>query len=998
MVENSSLLEKTTIMKNTFIAFVIWIGLMTQWTVSLGQEINDDARFDYALQLYQQKLYLGAREEFSKIKSSRYEADIKYYVASSAVKAGQKDGENLIKEYVKNYPLHLFAKRAFYELGDYYFGKGQYDSALAYFKKSEENESDELFFKIGYCQFHLKDYKASLNSFKKLKGVNNSYEYDAAYFQGYIYYSENDFKSSYEFLKLAFNSETYKEDALVIYVSALYQMQKYQELIDLVGSELPNTKNPMIINYLADSHYALSGYRDASEKYNILLRKSKYRTETNYFKAGFSYYKIDKLEEATNYLKRAAMADDTVGAYASYYLGLIYHGQDNLPFAVTSFGNTAKYETGLKQDAIYHQSTILLETPNYQQAIEVMTSYMEQFPKGKFKLEIEEMLSIAYSHTNDYDLAMQYIENLPQLSESVKRVYQRVTFIKGMSLFNDKKFQAASEVFQKSLVYNSDPEITNQTFYWAGECMSVLKKDKDAVFYYKSVKSGDTELYIKSLYGLGYAYFNLRNYDDALVTFVKIENSPYEELDKRYLTDVLMRIADCHFALKSYEKGIDYYNKALTAGNKKIGQIYFQIGLLNRYLDRDTEAKKYFNKVINEVPKSIKQDHAHFQIAEINFKTGNENQAIKGYAELMSLHPSSPFVPFALLNQAVAYDNRGESASSIKNYQDILTRFPRHEVAKSALLALQTKNANGDFDDFEVFLAKYKAANPNSDALENIEYENARVIFYNQKYMQSVAQFEEFNKNYPNSALVIDARYFIGDAYYRLTKYDEALKNFYQLDGQRDFSKYARVLYRIAEIESELGNYKKGNQFYYKLAASGPSSRNQIFLERGLMENYLNLAKYDSVIHYGNKLLDNSRISVVIEASANLSLGKAFYYQGDTDQAVVHLLSLISNAPDENGAEANYYIGKIYFDKGQNEKSLESLFSLTNNFKGYELWVGKAFLLMSDIYTRTDEIFQAKATLNSLVENSELEEIKSEAKRKLAEIEELDETKEVNNQ
>ena len=86
---------------------------------------------------------------------------------------------------------------AFYELGDYYFDKGEFENALRYFKQSRVETKDELDFKIGYCHFQLQKYDEALIAFSSLKAVGNDFEYDAAYFQGFIYYNRNEFKEAY---------------------------------------------------------------------------------------------------------------------------------------------------------------------------------------------------------------------------------------------------------------------------------------------------------------------------------------------------------------------------------------------------------------------------------------------------------------------------------------------------------------------------------------------------------------------------------------------------------------------------------------------------------------------------------------------------------------------------------------------------------------------------------------------------------------------------------
>ena len=66
---------------------------------------------------------------------------------------------------------------------------------------------------------------------------------------------------------------------------------------------------------------------------------------------------------------------------------------------------------------------------------------------------------------------------------------------------------------------------------------------------------------------------------------------------------------------------------------------------------------------------------------------------------------------------------------------------------------------------------------------------------------------------------------------------------------------------------------------------------------------------------------------------------------------------------------------------------MKSLFELTETYSAYDKWMGKAFILMSDNYLATDELFQAEATLNSLIENSSSDELKEEARKKLKTLE-----------
>jgi TolA-binding protein len=120
-----------------------------------------------------------------------------------------------------------------------------------------------------------------------------------------------------------------------------------------------------------------------------------------------------------------------------------------------------------------------------------------------------------------------------------------------------------------------------------------------------------------------------------------------------------------------------------------------------------------------------------------------------------------------------------------------------------------------------------------------------------------------------------------------------------------------------------------------------------------------------------------------------LYAGKACMAKGDTQEAIDYFLATVNTAKDVNGAEAQYLIARIFHDQEQYESSNEALFDLNENFGIYEEWIGKSFLLIADNYILMDELFQAKATLNSVIEKSPDENIIENAKKKLQEIEDM---------
>src|SRR5690606_10513225 len=104
---------------------------------------------------------------------------------------------------------------------------------------------------------------------------------------------------------------------------------------------------------------------------------------------------------------------------------------------------------------------------------------------------------------------------------------------------------------------------------------------------------------------------------------------------------------------------------------------------------------------------------------------------------------------------------------------------------------------------------------------------------------------------------------------------------------------------------------------------------------------------------------------------ASLYLGKAALAKGDVETAKDEFLNTLNTAQDEHGAEAKYLLAKLFYDQKSHKECYNTLISLNKDFAAYEGWVGRSFLLLADNFVATDDVFQARHTLQSLIDRSE---------------------------
>jgi hypothetical protein len=220
-------------------------------------------------------------------------------------------------------------------------------------------------------------------------------------------------------------------------------------------------------------------------------------------------------------------------------------------------------------------------------------------------------------------------------------------------------------------------------------------------------------------------------------------------------------------------------------------------------------------------------------------------------------------------------------------------------------------------------------------------------------------------------------------------KLDKALPIYIELSRNTNFDKANRVAGRVAEIQFKQARYSDAVASFHRLEKMAASKKEQYTALSGLMESFYLLKQYDSADVYARAVLDRGNVNAGAQNEASLYLGKTAFARGDYETAKDELLNTLNAAQDEYGAEAKYLLAQIFFLKKEYKPCYETLVSLNADFSAYDEWVGKSYLLMADNFLAQDNVFHARATLQSL-DAFPLQQIKDEAKQKLKIIEQAE--------
>ena len=991
----------STFMRNRFIALCLFVFFTTSLFAQdqLSQN-RTEKLYQRGVDLVNHSNYGAARAVFTEFLSLASPSDSRrgeaeYYVAFSALSLGHKDGEKLIDGFIENNPSSPRASTAYYDLATFFYAEGNYTKASQYFKKVNfpaltADQQSQGHFKWGYSYFNQKKLEEALEQFNFVKRLSNAYSPAASYYAGFIEYSKSQFDEALFDLKKAESNSSYSKIVPYLIANIYYKQGRYDTLIEyansLKGKDVSNTSE--IAMLVAEAQYFKGDFKNAIASYQKYF-ESNAKAETGLlFRAGYANYAAGNTEKGIEYLDKAAATKDTVSYYASYYLGILYLKQGNKPYALNAFDYAKKNpkDKKLAEEGSFQFAKVSYDAGKPDQAINEFERFVTTYPSSTHSDEVRNLLAQAYVNGNNFNKAIEYIEALPSRNPIINQGYQKATYLKGAELFNKNQYPEAVQYFNKSLEYPIDQNYVALASFWNGEAYSIGKKYEEAITNYLRVvglgTSVDPEILLKTRYGLGYAHFNLESYDKALFSFKEFVNKGSKSTVN--YADGMIRLADCYYVSKQYDEALAQYNRSKAMGSSDNDYVLLQSGMIYGIQRKYSEARNQFTELIKNYTKSQYRAEAMYQRGQFEIEQGNYQAAIDAFTQLIREGGNTKFLPYAFIRRGASAFNLKQYDKTVADYQAVIQQFPNHPAAQEALLPLQEAlglaGRSGEFDKSMDIIRK---ANPTNPGLEGLEYETAKNVYFDQQYQKAIVSLNNFLTTYPQTTKAQEARYYLAESHYRLRDYEKALALYNELANDNTFSMGSKVVSRIAEIEFKTGKYKEGIVSFHKLEKLATNKKDQYNAWSGLMETHFLLAQYDSADVYARIILEKGNINAGAQNKASLYLGKTAMARGDYETAKDEFLNTLNAARDEYGAEAKYSLAQIFAAKKEYKQSNETLMSLNTDFAAYESWVGKSYLLLADNFMAMDDIFQTRATLQSLIDNFPLQAVKDEAKRKM---------------
>tara|TARA_Y100000748_G_scaffold71012_1_gene58205 strand:+ start:3838 stop:6771 length:2934 start_codon:yes stop_codon:yes gene_type:complete len=891
-----------------------------------------------------------------------------------------------LKNKIENYILlNRKSTRSFLlkEYGKFQFNQGKFKLSIKFLELLDKKDSESNYL-LGLSLFNDKNYS---DAKKYLDLLNNEkYLNDKNYLLGVIAYLNNNFKESLEYFNVI-EKEEIKRKFLQYQISIYFLNGQYNRATELLKSINDNVENAdYCYYYIGKSYFELNDYKNTLEVFSKINKKLDRDDEIHFTKA-YSYYMLKDYDIAKIQFKTLTEKRNNYSQVSSFYLGMIFLDQKEINIAKNYFYAAYRNdfnETYTKRSLLNYAKTIY-ELGDHDLSIAVLEKMKNLYPSFKSD-EVESLLSENYFMTNNYSKIIQYLNTKKNISDDDKIKFQYVTYQKGINEFNRGNFKNSIGYFNLSQRYTLDKNIYLKSVKNKAEAYFIgnnFQLSIDEILKILDNLSSSNTVELNLL--LGYSYFNINDYKNAsfyLKKYIDAKSYNYSSED----IDPLLRLADSYYASKQFLKSIDTYNQLISLDESNKNYINYQIGLCYYGINNFTKSIEFMDKVIINSEKSL-DDDATFRKAQIYFENSEFDKSIENYTKVIEEYRFSSYVPYSYLNRATSYFNLRAYDQAEVDYLYILNNIKDSDLQSQSILGLQkTVSYTDNFSQLNELINTYKDNFPDNDNIKIIQFDNFRNLYFNQKYKELIEYANDINISDENIYNSYETNYFLAESYYKLNQLENAENTYNILIDSINSKYYSRSLNRLANINLKLKLYDKSLEFYKSLELNSKNNRERVDAYIGSLTNYYFLKKYDSVHYYSSLINNYDKISFNNRNKINLLNAKSFIDKGNFSNAIDMLLTTINLVKDESAVEANYLLAKIFYDQSLETQALETLYSLNENFSNYDYWVGRSYLLIAEIFISMGESFQAKATLESLLENTEINEIKNNAEELLNKI------------
>jgi len=983
---------------------------------SFSQQTNffkdPQEKFNEAKEYFQKEQYSLAYPLFKELQQSLKETDkvntpieaqeINYYTIVSGLKQNEGRAEQDAQQYIEVTKNNARAQMMSFHLAESYFRKQQFSEAIDLYEKSNianlsNREVADAKFHQGYSYFTLQQFAKAKPLFNAIRQVKTDSNYiDANYYYGFIAFRDRNYSEALQSFRVVENEPAY-EAIVPYYIAQIYYVQgRKEEAVTYAENKIKQGKAQYydleLKQMLGHEYFERKQYAKALPYLEDYVNRSKKVRREDLYEVSYAYYQAANYTKAIEGFKQLSGKEDSLSLHAMYLLGDSYlkTGQRANARNAFLFGSSNNSNPTQREISRFNYAKLSYELGYQDEALKNLRSFIYDYPDSQYKDEAIELLVGALANTNNYRDALALLEGIKSPTTNVKRVYPRILYGRATEMINDGQLAEANALLDKALKDPNNASVLPLVNFWKGEIAYRNNEVDDAIKYYYAYlnagapSSGEAnERSVK--YNLGYTYYRKENYPVArsffepLASNVSLSSDPIAQ-------DAYIRTADAYFMNRSYSQAKTMYDNVIKFSWPAEDYATFQKAMIGG-ISNATEKINLLNTMARKFPQSSLVGDANMEIANTYLADERFREAIPYLNTIVNAAGNTSLKPQAHLRLGIAYYNLNNNEGAITQYKQLLNNYPNSPEAEDALDNLKTIYVEGGRPGEYADVARQAGRPISVSAEDSLTYSAAQLQYDNGNTAAALNSLNTYIQRFSNGTYSTNAHYYRAEIYNSRKDWKNALSS-YDVVAERAPNTFAeRAVLQAARINFfELKNYAEAERYYTQLKKITASQENRLEAMRGLLRSQYQQQKWSDAAANAKDLIAQKGSSSDDKALANMTIGKSAQIAGQYDVAINSFKQVVAVNKAALAAEARYEIANSWFMTGHMTDAEKAAFEVINKSGSYDWWVTKAYILLGDVYFKQKDYFNAKATFQSILDNTLNAELKSEAQTKLNKV------------
>ena len=454
----------------------------------------------------------------------------------------------------------------------------------------------------------------------------------------------------------------------------------------------------------------------------------------------------------------------------------------------------------------------------------------------------------------------------------------------------------------------------------------------------------------------GECYFHQNRYIDALAKFEGLLNQSL--LAKDIKDAILYWIAEVHFRGNDFTKAATYYQRIIEEFPKSPYAVhaYYSLGWCLFQEAKFNDALKYFKIVEEKFPKEPLACDVSFKVIECLYNLKNHTalkDKVQSYLKLYSQDTTKASYLYFYMAEADYYLNNFPEA--IDGYSKVILNTSDTRIKVLSKLGIGWAYLKlKQYQEAESALSEVKADNLEKKSLDVLLLGKAILCVETDRFTEAKNIYNELLNTTLDPITLIQAYLGKADALYSLTEYKEAVSAYKEALNKISESVPQEIIdklhYGLSWAYLKEGEFKEAIDEFQKIAKQTEDKIVKVAALCQVGDAYQDSGDYNKAIETYDGILKNypdSLYSDYVQYQLGLTLLKSSNYDG----AVMAFQSLKRNFPNSKLLDdASYALGLVYFQKQDYNSSKEIFEKFAREFKDSNLKSLSAYLLGTSLY------------------------------------------------